>query len=138
MGVFHPVNSLVITSNWWLILLSKMWFFFFLIKSNIHKKIKFQECPMCAYFSISGCWVFKQFCNFSRDKSAKHIQGPCCHLAAETGSWFIPIRCCHNFEELYKSIKHLSDNDIDSKHRYLIWMFAMKGMLKLAKPNLSN
>ncbi len=30
------------------------------------------------------------FCDFSQ-KVVKHIWGPCCHLAAENGSWFILI-----------------------------------------------
>jgi hypothetical protein len=45
---------------------------------------------MCAYFfsSLIGCWFFSNFVIFRSIKVAKHIWEPCCHLAAETGSYF--------------------------------------------------
>jgi hypothetical protein len=44
---------------------------------------------MCVFFpSFSGCWVIGNFVIFLKIKVAKQIWEQCCHLMAETGSWF--------------------------------------------------
>jgi hypothetical protein len=50
---------------------------------------------MCYFFlsNFSGCWVISNFVIFQKITVAKHRRDLCCHLAAETGSWFPLIRC---------------------------------------------
>ncbi len=43
---------------------------------------------MLFFSSLSGCWVFSNLVIFHQIKVAKQIWEPCCHLAAETDSWF--------------------------------------------------
>ncbi len=90
MRLFHSVNSLVVSWNFWLILSSKILLFLNFVKHTSKNVLKFYEFQMCADFfsSLSGCWVFSNLVIFHQIKVAKQIWEPCCHLAAETGSWF--------------------------------------------------
>jgi len=66
------------------------------IKNDFHRKpslgsIYYLRIQNCAYFfhSFCGCWVIIKFAIFHKIKVLKCILDQCCHLVAETGSWFI-------------------------------------------------
>ncbi len=87
--MFHSVYNLAVHRNSGLILLFKIWRFLYL--SNMH--ILIINIPnMCYFLSIICCWVINNSVIFQKIKVAKHIWDPCCHLAAETGIWFILIK----------------------------------------------
>ncbi len=90
MRVFCLVNSLVVNRNLWLISFGKIWLFLIFVKHTS----KIVRIPyLCLFFSsFSTCWVFNNFVIFHLINVAKHYSNPCCHLAAETGSWFVLIK----------------------------------------------
>ncbi len=94
--LFNSVNSLVVSRNLWLILIMKILLFLNFVKHTlkhfyISKPLSISN--MCQFFfcSFSGHWVIRNFVIFHKTTVAKHIWDPCCHLVAETGSWFILI-----------------------------------------------
>ncbi len=94
LGMYRTVNRYVVVWNRWLILLFKIWYFFYFCRININKFLKFLEFQICAYFlsGLSVCWVISNFLIFQEIKVGKYIWDPWCHMVAETGSWFLPIR----------------------------------------------
>ncbi len=48
------------------------------------KTLRNLSCFIC-------CWVSCNFMIFHSLKVTKHIQDPCCHLAAETDNWSVPF-----------------------------------------------
>jgi hypothetical protein len=83
MGMLHPVNCLVDTTNWRQNLLSKILLFF--NKSNAHQKnSKILRIPELRQFCLFLEWLlsYLKFCDFL----PKKVGTLCCHLAAENGS----------------------------------------------------
>jgi hypothetical protein len=88
--MFHPVNSLVITRNQWVI--SSLKFGILLILWNQLQSLFFNSKDSKFVLIISWfnrCWIISNFVIFHKIKVAKHIWDPCCHLPADTASWFI-------------------------------------------------
>ncbi len=88
-GMFHPLNSLVVSRNLWQILLGKIWLYLNLVKhsAKFYKSLRIQN--LCLFPLASCCWIIHNFVIFYWIKDAKHIWDLYCHLSTETGSWFI-------------------------------------------------
>ncbi len=77
MGMFVPVNSLVVTKNRWLILLSYIWFFLFC--QIIHQKIsKILNSSKSVLTLTQFEWLlhYSCICDYSQNKSCKTHLGP--------------------------------------------------------------
>ncbi len=87
----------------------QIWLFLKLIKQTFLKFLGFQICAYC-FASFSGFWTISNFVIFHKIKIPNCIWDQCCHLVAETGSWFIPIQmglASHNSSKYLKSFDKL-------------------------------
>ncbi len=91
MEMLHLVHCLIVTRYRWLFLLSKIRSLN-LVKHTSKNHENLMITNMCLIFSsFYGCWVISNFTIFHWIKIVNQICDPCCHCAAETGSWFIHI-----------------------------------------------
>jgi hypothetical protein len=124
MGIFHPLDGLVVIRNRWLILLIKIWVFF-LFKNNFSSKItRIQNLRFLS--SFSACGVDSNFQFFCQMKVAEHICDLWCHLVAETDNWLILIvgRPRLHFHQIDMTWARKSEQQInDSECLILKWDF---------------
>ncbi len=83
--IFHQVNSVSVSRNFWLTFLSKI-LIVFMFSLTYMKNYMDSKSVLIFLYSFSCSWFISNYMIFHKIKVAKHIWGPCCHLAAETGS----------------------------------------------------
>ncbi len=92
LGMFHPVNRWAVARNRWLILFHKIWSLLNLVKhtSKFFWNSKDSKSALIYYIALVVVDLILKFVLFHYIKIVKHIWEPCCHLAAEKGSWYVP------------------------------------------------